>query len=69
MRNKNNYTISEDNAKNIRMMARFTLHKEEDPSCKVNSIPLLEEATKTKVALAILDEVVSSEVNKIRSYL
>ena len=58
--NHTKYFIPDDIAQQIRMVARFEVHKETDPNCKINEAmywkPHIVQAIANRVARILIDE-------------
>ena len=58
------YTLDEDTARNVRMLARFELHKEQAPDCPSHSV-IWKEEVKRRIADRVFRIIVEQEMKKL----
>jgi len=58
------YTLDDDTVKNIRMLARFEIHKEIDPNCPSHSV-IWKEEVRRRIADTVLRIIVEQEKKKL----
>lgn len=64
MKTINRYTLDENIAREVRMVARFEQHREQDPDCKISSIVYKEEVQR-RIADRVFRIIVDQEKKKL----